>query len=356
MNFKGVLRYSAVLLVTAFLFFFFRSFFFFYVFLISLLLPVLSFTAAKYVMNRCEFDIAAKCVQVGTGSDIPVEFKVKNSSLFPMSAVRFEYTVRNNFYPNDEVQVMTLPLRRGECYYSWSIGSVYAGRVIVSCDKIVTDDFLRIFRFEKEAGIEAGVNVFPKPSDFLMQHVETLFSGGEEQTADSLNSTEDVTKVKEFRPYRPGDRMSRVNWKISAKHDDIYVKEFEREFSRTLTLLFEIQYDSGDVGSLDEIITAVYSAAIRLIDMEYRFRIQWYDSENGAFRAEFVEETDNLDAVMEEVFLMKSYQGSKALDFYNESEHRPDDTTLYFTPYIAGSDIGENTVTVFEGRVKLIWL
>ena len=76
-----------------------------------------------------------------------------------------------------------------------------------------------------------------------------------------------------LRLYAPGDRMQRVNWKISAKYDDLYVKEFELMYDRTLTLLIELRRDSDEVGFLDELITAFYSAALRLIELEITFFI-----------------------------------------------------------------------------------
>ncbi len=59
----------------------------------------------------------------------------------------------------------------------------------------------------------------------------------------------------EYRPYIPGDDLMRVDWKLYARSDRYFVKEFEDETNTRLNLLVDVSrsmgYASADVTKLD---------------------------------------------------------------------------------------------------------
>jgi uncharacterized protein (DUF58 family) len=59
----------------------------------------------------------------------------------------------------------------------------------------------------------------------------------------------------EHRPYMPGDEIRRIDWRVYARTDRFYVKEYEAETHATVTLLLDISpsmaYGTGAVTKLD---------------------------------------------------------------------------------------------------------
>lgn len=49
----------------------------------------------------------------------------------------------------------------------------------------------------------------------------------------------------EYRPYMPGDDLMHVDWKLYARSDRYYVKEFEDETNTSLNLLVDISHSMG---------------------------------------------------------------------------------------------------------------
>ncbi len=49
----------------------------------------------------------------------------------------------------------------------------------------------------------------------------------------------------EYRPYIPGDDLMRVDWKLYARSDRYYVKEFEDETNTRLNLLVDVSHSMG---------------------------------------------------------------------------------------------------------------
>lgn len=349
------IAYALMLAVCTALFLFYHNFFFLYLLIAVGLLPAVSFFASKSVAAKVKASLFVPFETIGPDNDIPVEFRIENGSFLPMPDVRLEYKVQNGFYPNDEIQEIKLPLHRGMKKYEWIIKSVYAGRISIEGRKMLIRDYLGLFTFKKEWQAEASLSVIPNQSDIIMNVIGSVMTLGDDSETDSGESIEDVTQVREFREYRPGDRMQRVNWKISAKHDELYVKEFEQVFNQQLSLLVELRRDSDQVGFLDELLTAFWSAAAKLIDMDIRFSVRWYDCKAGVFRSENVEEESGLIDAVNQMYLMKSYEGYPAYEHFKGIAGNSDAAVYFTSPSFGGYDESKKLGT-FKERVTIICL
>jgi uncharacterized protein (DUF58 family) len=351
---RNRIEYGSICVTAVALFIFYHNFFFFYLLLAIALLPFASFLLSKYVFKNAKVYVSIPLISVGENNDIPVDFRTENPTRFPMPGVRLEYTVINNFYPNEETQEMSLPLRTGSNTFRWNIRSVYAGRVALTGSRLRMQDYTGLFVFEREWNENCSISVIPERSDIIMNVIENTMTQGDEQENDSSRTVDDVTQVKEFREYRPGDRIQRVNWKISSKRDELYVKDFEQEYNRTLTLLVELRRDTEEIGFLDELLTAFYSAAVKLLDLEMHFRVQWYDCETGRFMTELVSEPDGLDDALSQMYLMKSYTDYSAYTRYKDEPHGRYDTAIYFTSPSFSASGEYEIIGTFKERVTII--
>lgn len=349
------IAYVFLLAVCIALFLFYHNFFFLYLLIAVGLLPIVSFFVSRGIARKTKAYLSVPFETIGEDNDIPVEFKIENGSFLPMPEVKLEYKAQNGFYPNNEIQELKLPLRSGESKYEWIIKSVYAGRIIIEGRKMIIRDYLGLFVFKKAWNAEASISVIPPQSDIIMNVIGSVMTLGDDAETDSGESIEDVTQVREFREYRPGDRMQRVNWKISAKHDELYVKEFEQVFNQQLSLLIELRRDDEEIGFLDELLTAFWSAATKLIDMDIRFSVRWYDCEQGAFRSENVEEEEGLLDAVNQMYMMKSYEGYPAFEHFKEMADGRDAAVYFTSPSFAGYDEAQKLGT-FKERVTIICL
>lgn len=353
---KNRIIYSVVFIYALVLFLFYHNFFFFYMLLVVAVLPFISWYTSKRVWQKTELKAKVHLLTVGSGNDIPVEFTTVNPSLFPLPGIKAEFIVENHFYPNTEVQEINLPIRKGNNTFTWNIKSVYAGRVSIKGKETTVQDYLGLVLFRRRWDCELSVSVVPPESDVIMNVIETALTDGDEQERDNAAASEDVTQIKQFREYIPGDRMQRVNWKISAKHENLYVKEFEKEYNQTLTLLVELRRDREETGFLDELITAFYSAAVKLLEMEIKFRVQWYDCETQRFMTENVEEPDSLLYALQQMYLMQSYTEYYAFEQYKELPHGKNDLTVYFTSPSFGAVDDSHKIGTYKESVSLICL
>jgi uncharacterized protein (DUF58 family) len=73
----------------------------------------------------------------------------------------------------------------------------------------------------------------------------------------------------QHRQYTPGDDLRHVDWKVWAKQDRLYVKQFEEDASMRCTLLVDVsksmQYGSGPLNKYEYAATAAVSLAYLLL-------------------------------------------------------------------------------------------
>ncbi len=85
-------------------------------------------------------------------------------------------------------------------------------------------DFLNIFTFRKLVYKQYKIKVYPniKNLNLYIKYSSYLFNN------ESINkgSVEDVIQIKNIRKYSVGDPIKKIHWKLSAKHNEFFVKDY----------------------------------------------------------------------------------------------------------------------------------
>ncbi|GMA09481.1 hypothetical protein GCM10025886_26340 [Tetragenococcus halophilus subsp. flandriensis] len=91
--------------------------------------------------------------------------------------------------------------------------------------------------FKKESVNEFVVDWHVLPPIHSLGHVATRFFQ-KKLTSGVQNFGEHTFKIKKFRPYQAGDRLSQIDWKISSKQQELVLREYEQEEPREIIFLF----------------------------------------------------------------------------------------------------------------------
>lgn len=86
-------------------------------------------------------------------------------------------------------------------------------------------DLLGIFSINYKINESKQIKIFPRVYDISQMAI----SGSEiiENTLSIVTSKEDPHSTRDMRRYREGDSLKRINWKVSAKLNDLYVRNFD---------------------------------------------------------------------------------------------------------------------------------
>ncbi len=172
-------------------------------------------------------------------------------------------------------------------------------------------DFFQIFTLRKKVK-KASVNVYPR---LLLNLTDDYSKGvGNEGVSISKSSLEDPYVTKELRRYEPGDSLKRINWKVSAKQGELYVRMGEQ--SRGIDYLIVIDmnesiYRQDEEGVLEEnLISLALSVSRQLLEnnLEHEVLI------NGPVRREFHMRRMNQMEDLMEYMLMNDSKGKVPME------------------------------------------
>ncbi len=177
-------------------------------------------------------------------------------------------------------------------------------------------DFFNIFTIRKNLKNER-VRVYPK-SRVLP---ETLFElgVGSEGIKQSRSNLEDPHMIREMRRYNVGDSLKRINWKVSAKYGELYVRRGEQnkgiDYLLVIDMCEEI-YRMDQDGAKEEALVAdalAVSALLLKEGKEHKVVI------NGLERKEFDLRRMSQHEALVEYMVDHDSNGKKPMqDFMNE--------------------------------------
>lgn len=110
-----------------------------------------------------------------------------------------------------------------------------------------------IFETNKTFNREYDIKVYPK----IYCIEKTVLKGSDifKNAVSNKSRIEDAYSTRDMRKYRDGDNLKRINWKVSAKYNELYVRDFDtvsgREFNIFLNMS-KLNYEIDPQGNLDE--------------------------------------------------------------------------------------------------------
>jgi len=120
----------------------------------------------------------------------------------------------------------------------------------------------------------------------------------------------------QHRQYVPGDDLRHVDWKVWAKQDRFYVKQFEEDTNMPVTMLVDVsgsmQYGTGPLSKYDYGCTAAASLAYLLLRQQDMVGCVGFD-QNIRFQVPARSKKNHLEAIVQALVTGKP---SEKTDFY----------------------------------------
>lgn len=221
---------------------------------------------------------------------------VKNRLVLPVFQVRIDlcYQYEGTGRKKKE-RIRIVAEGKGQKLLSVRQRPEYPGKLcaeIVSCR---VSDVLGIWSFRKRVRRKAEIFILPKSYPVVVEvTAQTRNFPLEGETFSREKSGDDPSEIFALREYRPGDRMERVHWKLSARQDEWYVKEFGSPVGTAVLLLLEPSWKEGN-GTAEEIglyLQTAVSLARGLLDAECEHVVSWFAERGSLERMEIHTEED----------------------------------------------------------------
>lgn len=289
--------YGLVLLGTGLFFLCFNGYLSYYVFLLSLALPWVSLLVSLPGMLtlRLALDLDSPdpyLAHLRKGSAVTLQVRARCPWPFTGSRVKLRLAVRNTLTGEERGEWLVLAPGREALTLEHSLASPSCGLVECSLSRAKTCDLLGIFSLPLRTKGLPACRAFFYPGVYspLLQVGRPSVLDGEGERYSPTTPGDDPTELFGLRPYREGDRLSQVHWKLSQKTGQTLVKELSLPVSNHILFLLDLNGSGWDA---DLLLDAFATLSDFLIRQGVAHRVGFL-GKAGGFR--LLELTDPQDA------------------------------------------------------------
>lgn len=306
----GILYYSGTLLGLAAL---------------EVFLPVVSalllWKAARKVQAKVYLSIGV------TEKNQPVNggIEIQTKSRIPLPQIQVKMKVRNLFYPQEE-QIILRGMADGKSRtrLKTAISGEHCGPMLLEIQEVQVYDIFRLFSKKIAVPGKEVLAVLPEyyTADITLQENMKDFLA-ESEEYDKNKPGDDPLEIFQVREYRSGDRMQSIHWKLSARTDDLMVKEYSLPTGTPVVLFLDMRYQSGEnYGYLDEFIESGLAVSQGLLEAGCEHYVVWFDRKRQDLERIAVKETDDRYLVTERIFSSGPYQDDVEMEELYRDKYR----------------------------------
>ncbi|WP_248735444.1 DUF58 domain-containing protein [Neobacillus rhizosphaerae] len=215
----------------------FVSWFLFYSFLpFAIYCVALSF----YSLNELVVTRVLPKTDYNAGEPLRVSINVQRSKAFPLFYLIIEDNLEETLkyaLQQKRSKTLLLPGVKKEFSYEYTIDELPRGEHFFQSFTLRIGDLLGLFEKEKTVSADGKIIVYPAYTEFIYRPFENQYDQG--LTASRERVQRDTTMAVGVRDYQPGDRFSWINWKATAKRNEIMTKEFEQRQSHDVFVVMD---------------------------------------------------------------------------------------------------------------------
>lgn len=130
-------------------------------------------------------------------------------------------------------------------------------------------DLFSIFERSKNMNLNVPVRVYPK----VYELNKFLAKGSDifKNAVSSRTNIEDLYSTKDIRKYNQGDNLKRVNWKVSAKHGELFVRDFDTVSGEESNLFLDMHRENfmlDDSGVAEEQLVDLCASIVNYMELK----------------------------------------------------------------------------------------
>lgn len=247
-----------------------------------LFLPVMSVVLTCFSGLSLEASIEnPDTTQAEVGDELRVYVRVRNPARLGGARVRMNLLINYELEGKVHTEKMRFVTERSEQMTACLVSAQHSGRITCRIEKLRLYDYLWLFAIPGKASHDrCSFTVMPKLPDIDPLAVPTLREDFESSIYAQNRPGRDYSEVYEIRSYREGDPISSIHHKLSAKREELVVREGSYPVGSRLMLLSILPDWTGTIEECEEVLTAVFSVSSFLTADGLDHVIAWLDEDD----------------------------------------------------------------------------
>jgi uncharacterized protein (DUF58 family) len=215
----------------------FVSWFLFYSFLPF---GLYSLSLAFYPLRSLEVKRRLNQEQYHVGETLVVTLTIKTRIFFPIMYFIIEDELPKTLklcQQTKATKAMLSSLFKRDFSYEYTVEHIPRGEHRFSTIRVKITDFFGLVEKEANFEVEHSILVYPRYVEMGYRKLGQRFEQG--VAASQIQLHRDTTMAVGIREYKPGDRFSWINWKASARKQELMTKEFEERQSEDMVIFLD---------------------------------------------------------------------------------------------------------------------
>lgn len=230
------------------------------------------------------------------GRENIIKINIKNRSRLPVVRLKACLVVHETIKGTKKKYNMKLDkVMHGKNEYVKKLAFAEAGNYEVILKKIRVYDMTGLMSWAIPVKKSSTVQIMPKIHDMpvrLSLAVKNFY--GESDVYDEQNPGHDNSELFKVREYQKGDRLQNVHWKMTAKHDELMVKEHSLPKACPVVFLLDNKAGRGSRKTATAYIEAAVSMAFSIMDAGCAHYIAWFDDKEKDIKRMRVDDEESL--------------------------------------------------------------
>ncbi|WML50153.1 DUF58 domain-containing protein [Neobacillus sp. PS3-34] len=211
-------------------------------FLLYSFLPFALYSGAMvfYSLGEVEISRSLPKSEYNAGEPLKVDVTIRRRSSFPLFYLFVEDELNEPLkFSNkkNKAKILLFPGFKKEFSFKYIVEELPRGEHFFHFFKLRTGDPLGLMEIGEKVEAENRIIVYPAFSELIYQPFENHYDQG--MTVSRERVQRDSTMAIGVREYQPGDRFSWINWKATAKRNEIMTKEFEQRQSHDVFVVMD---------------------------------------------------------------------------------------------------------------------
>jgi uncharacterized protein (DUF58 family) len=210
---------------------------------VLVILPLLSLGMLISQRSRLRITqtLSSPVIQRDETTFLQIRLQLRGWQLIGLASLLVEKTGKDD-KPVDECRYVVLQ-PRDETVVSVQLRGHHRGLARVGLKRLLCRDLFGLFRLSfhscRRSQLESMLIVLPRPFAFdPLHHLSTLLQ--DKQQMKSWKPGSDLDAIANIRQQRPGDALKRAHWKLTARLDELMIREFENPLQQEVVVLCDL--------------------------------------------------------------------------------------------------------------------
>lgn len=304
---KHIVEYFILFALNGVMLWFFRGYLNLLIAVFMVVFFLYAFFSVYIVKKYVSLRISVPAEYMSKNTEFLVTIRLENRCILPLVTCRLHLYTGNTFAGEPVENILVLPVRPlGSSEVRCPIMSTCVGNVEIIADRLEFEDLIGFHSVSKK--VEAAENVYVVPTggdgdEYALNDYET----GMDEVEESKLAGSDFSDVSQVREYIPGDAIKNIHWKLSAKRNDLMVKERLRMSSRKLMIVLSLE--KGKASKMDETIEQLFSFGRFFIRNQVPVSLFWWSEKYNEIRQETAQSEEEWLRLMLHLFYQRAGSG-----------------------------------------------